>query len=117
MLCCRVPTRRAGRIVAHLQRPSRGSRSAGFDEAELEPASAFAEANERVVARFMTYGLPGRVHVSAATRKALGNAFRFEPRGSIDVKGKGPMETYFPRSEGFTPCPVASGANKHSITQ
>jgi class 3 adenylate cyclase len=42
-----------------------------------------------------TYGLPGRVHVSAATRQALGNAFRFEPRGRIDVKGKGPMETYF----------------------
>jgi class 3 adenylate cyclase len=45
--------------------------------------------------RMETYGLPGRVHVSAATRKALGNAFRFEPRGPIDVKGKGPMETYF----------------------
>jgi class 3 adenylate cyclase len=45
--------------------------------------------------RMESYGLPGRVHVSAATRKALGNAFRFEPRGPIDVKGKGPMETYF----------------------
>jgi adenylate cyclase len=45
--------------------------------------------------RMETYGLPGRVHISAATRKALGSAFRFEPRGSIDVKGKGPMETYF----------------------
>jgi len=45
--------------------------------------------------RMETYGSPGRVHVSAATRKALGNAFRFEPRGLIDVKGKGPMETYF----------------------
>jgi class 3 adenylate cyclase len=45
--------------------------------------------------RMETYGLPGHVHVSAATRKALGNAFRFEPRGSIDIKGKGPMETYF----------------------
>jgi class 3 adenylate cyclase len=41
-----------------------------------------------------TYGLPGRVHVSAATHQALGNAFRFEPRGPLDVKGKGPMETY-----------------------
>jgi class 3 adenylate cyclase len=45
--------------------------------------------------RMETYGLPGRVHVSAATRQALGNAFRFEPRGPLDVKGKGPMETYF----------------------
>jgi class 3 adenylate cyclase len=45
--------------------------------------------------RMETYGLPGRVHVSAATRQALGNAFRFEPRGALDVKGKGPMDTYF----------------------
>jgi class 3 adenylate cyclase len=45
--------------------------------------------------RMETYGLPGRVHVSAATRQALGNAFRFEPRGPLHVKGKGPMETYF----------------------
>jgi class 3 adenylate cyclase len=45
--------------------------------------------------RMETYGLPGSVHVSAATRKALGNAFRFEPRGPLHVKGKGPMETYF----------------------
>ena len=45
--------------------------------------------------RMETYGLAGRVHVSAATRQALGNAFRFEPRGPLHVKGKGPMETYF----------------------
>jgi adenylate cyclase len=41
-----------------------------------------------------SYGLPGRVHVSAATRRALGDAFRFEPRGTLEVKGKGLMETY-----------------------
>ena len=45
--------------------------------------------------RMETYGLPGRVHVSAATRRALGDAFRCEPRGLLDVKGKGWMETYF----------------------
>jgi adenylate cyclase len=45
--------------------------------------------------RMESYGLPGHVHVSAATRQALGDAFRFEPRGPLDVKGKGPMETYF----------------------
>ena len=45
--------------------------------------------------RMETYGLPGRVHVSAATRQALGNGFSFEPRGPLDIKGKGPMETYF----------------------
>jgi class 3 adenylate cyclase len=45
--------------------------------------------------RMESYGLPGRIHVSAATRHALGDAFRFEPRGPLEVKGKGPMETYF----------------------
>ena len=45
--------------------------------------------------RMESYGLPGRIHISAATRQALGDAFRFEPRGPLDVKGKGPMETYF----------------------
>jgi class 3 adenylate cyclase len=45
--------------------------------------------------RMESYGLPGRIHVSAATRCALGDAFRFEPRGPLEIKGKGSMETYF----------------------
>jgi adenylate cyclase len=45
--------------------------------------------------RMESYGIAGRVHVSAATRTALGGRFRFEPRGAIEVKGKGRMETYF----------------------
>jgi adenylate cyclase len=45
--------------------------------------------------RMESYGLPGHVHVSAATRLALGDGFRFEPRGPLEVKGKGSMETFF----------------------
>jgi len=45
--------------------------------------------------RMESYGVPGRVHVSAATRQALGDVFRFEPRGPLDIKGKGLVETYF----------------------
>jgi adenylate cyclase len=45
--------------------------------------------------RMESYGLPGRVHVSAATRQALGDAFRFEPRGLLEIKGKLRMDTYF----------------------
>lgn len=45
--------------------------------------------------RMETYGLPGRVHVSAATRQALGDKYRFESRGAMEVKGKGSMETFF----------------------
>jgi adenylate cyclase len=45
--------------------------------------------------RMESYGQPGGVHVSAFTRQALGDAFRFESRGLLEVKGKGSMETYF----------------------
>jgi adenylate cyclase len=45
--------------------------------------------------RMESYSLPGRIHISDTTRRALGNAFRFEPRGLLEVKGKGSMETYF----------------------
>jgi class 3 adenylate cyclase len=48
-----------------------------------------------IAKRMETHGWPGRVHVSAATRQVLGDAFHFEPRGPLKVKGKGLMETYF----------------------
>ena len=45
--------------------------------------------------RMETYGLPDRIHVSAATQQILGDAFRFERRGARKIKGKGRMETFF----------------------
>src|SRR5262249_7816961 len=45
--------------------------------------------------RIETYGSPGRIHVSAATREILGGAYHFEPRGALDLKGKDPIETFF----------------------
>jgi len=45
--------------------------------------------------RMETYGTPGRIHVSAATQQILGDAFRFERCGAREIKGKGPMETFF----------------------
>jgi class 3 adenylate cyclase len=45
--------------------------------------------------RMESYSLPGRIQVSAATRSLLGDRFTFERRGSIVVKGKGAMETFF----------------------
>jgi class 3 adenylate cyclase len=44
--------------------------------------------------RMESLGVAGHVHVSGATRRALGDAFRFESRGLLDVKGKGSMETF-----------------------
>jgi class 3 adenylate cyclase len=45
--------------------------------------------------RMESYSLPGRIQVSAATRVALGDRFKLERRGMIEIKGKGMMETYF----------------------
>jgi adenylate cyclase len=45
--------------------------------------------------RMESHSLPGRIQVSAATRNALGDRFTFEPRGTMEIKGKGRMETYF----------------------
>jgi adenylate cyclase len=45
--------------------------------------------------RMESHSLPGRIQVSAATRNALGDRFTFEPRGTMEIKGKGMMETYF----------------------
>ena len=45
--------------------------------------------------RMESHSLPGRIQVSATTRQALQNHFTFEPRGSLEIKGKGMMETFF----------------------
>jgi hypothetical protein len=39
-------------------------------------------------------GVPGRVHVSATTAEILRDGFELEPRGSVDIKGKGSMSTF-----------------------
>ena len=40
-------------------------------------------------------GAPGKVHLSAATFALVSGAYTFEPLGQVDIKGKGPLETYF----------------------
>ncbi|MFZ0423116.1 MAG: adenylate/guanylate cyclase domain-containing protein [Xanthobacteraceae bacterium] len=45
--------------------------------------------------RMESHSLPGRIQVSAATRAMLGDRFKFEARGTIEIKGKGTMETFF----------------------
>lgn len=47
-----------------------------------------------VASRMESHGVPGRVQVSAATVEQLGAALRVEPRGTIEVKGKGPMAVF-----------------------
>jgi adenylate cyclase len=42
-----------------------------------------------------SHSVPGRIQVSSVTRALLGDRFKLEPRGLIDIKGKGMMETFF----------------------
>ena len=44
--------------------------------------------------RMESEGIAGKIQVSAATYELIRNAYVFEPRGTITVKGKGEMETY-----------------------
>jgi class 3 adenylate cyclase len=48
-----------------------------------------------LASRMESLGQPGRVQVTHAVMERLRGAFDLEPRGLIDVKGKGPTPTYF----------------------
>jgi adenylate cyclase len=45
--------------------------------------------------RMESHGVPGRVQVTEPVVQRLRDRFTFEPRGLIEVKGKGPMPTWF----------------------
>lgn len=48
-----------------------------------------------LAARMESHSEAGRIHVSAATRALIDGQFECVPRGTIEVKGKGPMETFY----------------------
>jgi adenylate cyclase len=48
-----------------------------------------------IASRMESNSLPNRIQISAATHGHLHGHFLLEPHGSVDIKGKGPMETYF----------------------
>ncbi len=45
--------------------------------------------------RLESHGTPGRIQVAAATYHRLSQQFDFEHRGTITIKGKGEMETWY----------------------
>ena len=47
-----------------------------------------------VASRMESSGIPGRIQLDASTRDRLGDAWTFEEREPIEVKGLGPMTTY-----------------------
>jgi adenylate cyclase len=48
-----------------------------------------------VASRMESTGVPGRIQVSEAVEEELRGRFRFEERGTIEVKGLGQMSTFF----------------------
>lgn len=48
-----------------------------------------------VAARMESLGLPGRIQITSEVMSLLGGRYRFEERGIVDVKGKGPMPLFF----------------------
>ena len=48
-----------------------------------------------MASRMESHGVPGRLQVTESAMRRLEHAFTFELRGSVDIKGQGPMQTYF----------------------
>ena len=45
--------------------------------------------------RMQSHGVPGKIHISQTTYELLKDDFICEPRGKVEIKGKGAMETWF----------------------
>ncbi len=45
--------------------------------------------------RMETHGVGGHIQCTERLYRRLNGRFAFTPRGEIDIKGKGPMPTYF----------------------
>ncbi len=48
-----------------------------------------------IASRMESQGVPGKIQITRQTFESLKNGFVCQPRGVIDVKGKGKMETWF----------------------
>ena len=45
--------------------------------------------------RMESHGVAGRIQLSASTYELIKDDFVVEPRGVVELKGNGPMETWF----------------------
>jgi adenylate cyclase len=48
-----------------------------------------------IASRLEAHGSPGRIQVSEETRRALEHCYEFEPRGIVDIRGKGKTMTSY----------------------
>jgi adenylate cyclase len=51
-----------------------------------------------IASRMESHGVPGRIHVSDAYRRAVMTDFSFEERGETEIKGIGVVRTYYLQS-------------------
>jgi len=47
-----------------------------------------------IASRMESHGMPNSIQISAATHRHIHECFRLAPHGTVDIKGKGPMETF-----------------------
>ena len=66
--------------------------------------------------RLESHGLPGRIQVSEETYRRLRDAYVFEDRGEIELKGKGPMKTWLLVDRRPEPLPNSAGQEKMKKT-
>jgi guanylate cyclase len=48
-----------------------------------------------MASRMESHGVPGRIQITAATYELLRDEFECEPRGTVEVKSKGPIQTWY----------------------
>jgi adenylate cyclase len=48
-----------------------------------------------MASRMETHGTPGMIQVGRATYELLRDEFELEPRGTVSIKGKGDVETWY----------------------
>ena len=51
-----------------------------------------------VASRMESQGIPGEIQVTESVHAEVHGGFELEPRGSLQVKGKGPLSVYLLRS-------------------
>jgi class 3 adenylate cyclase len=59
-----------------------------------------------IASRMESHGLPGMIQLSAASRELLDGKYRLQPRGLIEIKGKGEMETWLLEGRRSATAPV-----------
>jgi adenylate cyclase len=76
---------------------------------EVRPAFGLWGDTVNTASRMESTGVPGRVQVTEQVWERVGRRFESELRGSVEVKGKGPMRTYLvvgPKTGSAEPVPT-----------